>query len=337
MTPKSLIVLALITAVAVGSAVVVARTGDAGGAIADRGRVLAPDLVAKAGSIASIAVTTGKTTTTLARAGDGFVDATGYPASTDAVRSMLTSIATLTVAEGKTDKPDRYADLGLADPGADKGAATGIDIRTADGKSLVGLFVGTKDLTVGGSRGGQYVRLAGEAESYLVRGQVEVPAERSGWFDNELTDIKPGDLKTASLLTRTAGRFDFVRQNETIALATPPEGRERDEPKFTKLAYMFKSFVFVDVRKAGAAPADTAPSFAIETADGLRVAMTEVTGSGDADKGWVRVTASSADAKSADAAKAIAAKVDGYEFKVRPNLFEIFDWTLDTMMKAPAS
>lgn len=339
MTPKSLIVLAAVTAVAVGAAVMVAHTGSAGSAIADRGRVLVPDLMTKANAVASIVVTAGKTKTTLNRSADGFVDSTGYPANTDIVRTLVTSLATLTVAEGKTDRPDRYADLNLADPGADKGAAVEIGLKTADGGVVADVFTGAKDLSVGGSRGGQYVRLAGETKSFLVRGQVEVPADRAGWFDSELCDIKPGELKAATLTNHAGVSLSFVKgtTGENLMFATPVEGKTPDEPKFTKLTYMFKAFDFIDVRKAAAEAPAGAASFKAETVDGLVVTMTEVAGADSADKGWVRITAATTDAKAEAAAKAVIAKTDGYEFQIKPNYVDIFGWGVDDMVKAPAS
>jgi hypothetical protein len=115
MTPKSLIGLAVVTAAAVVAAVVIAGGSAADSAVADRGRALLPDLVKTSASVDSLAITVGKDTTTLKRDGDRFVDASGYPARIDTVRKLVSSLATLTIDEDKTDKSDRYVDLGLAD------------------------------------------------------------------------------------------------------------------------------------------------------------------------------------------------------------------------------
>lgn len=334
MTPKSLVVLAVVTAIAIGTAVVVARNDQAGSVIADRGRILVPDLVAKANSVASITVVKGKTTMTMTRSGDGFVDATGYPVKTEAVGTLLTSLATLTVAEGKTDRPDRYADLDLADPSADKGGATEIELKATGGATIATVFAGTKDMSVGGSRGGQYVRVDGAPKSYLVRGHVEMPEERADWFDARLVDVKPKDLKSAELVNRAGATIDFVKAGDSLALATPPDGKTPDETKFTKLAYMFQGFDFVDVRKATATPGGNAASFKVETADGLSVTMTECPSTGDADKDWIRISAAAVDPKAEDAVKAIAAKTDGYEFKIRSTYLDIFGWSVDDLVKA---
>lgn len=333
MTPKSLAILAVLTAAAVGTAIIEARNDQAGSAIADRGRVLIPDLVAKANSIGTITVTSGKTTTALTRVGDGFSDATGYPVKTETVRALVASLATLTVAEGKTDKPDRYADIGLADPDAAKGAATEIDVKTGDGASLANLYAGAKDLSVGGSRGGQYVRVGGEAKTYLVRGSVDLPSDRADWFDTRLVDVKPKDIVSARLINTAGTTIAFVKSGDSLALATPVEGKTPEQAKFTRLAYMFQGFDFEDVRKAGAAPAADAPSFRVETGDGLAVTMTALPAATDADKGWVRLAAEAVDPKSADAAKAIAAKVDGFEFRIKSTYADLFGWTVDDLVK----
>ncbi|WP_370675370.1 DUF4340 domain-containing protein [Pleomorphomonas sp. PLEO] len=333
MTPKSLIGLAAITAVAVAAAVVVAGGNSAGSAVADRGRVLLPDLVKTSASVERLAVTVGKDTTTLTRNGDRFVDASGYPARIDEVRKLVSSLAILTIDEDKTDKPDRYLDLGLADPAADKGAATKVALLDKEGKPLAAVYAGTKDYTVGGSRGGQYVRLDGNPQAYLVRGSLDMPAARADWFDARLTDIKPAALSKVTLTDASGATVDFTRTGDKLLPAALPDGKTPDEGKANRVTAFLQAFDFSDVRKETPASIGNTTRLRYETADGLAVTATAVPAADEAGKGWIRITAEAIDSKAADAAKAINDKAAGYEFKVNTIHTEMFGWTVASLAK----
>lgn len=334
MTPKSLIGLAVVTAVAVGAAVYVSGATNAGGAVADRGKTLLPDLVQKSASVAGIAITTGKDTATLNRVGEAFVDASGYPAKIEPVRKLVSSLATLTIDEDKTDKPERYVDLGLADPAADKGAATRVALLDKEGKPLAVVYAGTKDLSVGGSRGGQYVRLDGAPQTYLVRGSLDLPGGRADWFDARVADIKPADLAKVTLTDRTGASVDFVRNGDKLLPAALPDGKAPDEGKANRVTAFLQGFDFTDVRKETPASISGTTVLRYETTGGLAVTATAVPAADDAGKGWIRVKAEAIDPKAADAAKAINDKAAGYEFKVNTIHTEMFGWTAADLAKA---
>ncbi len=333
MTPKSLIGLAAVTAAAVVAAVVVAGGSAADSAVADRGRALLPDLVKTSASVETLAVTVGKDTTTLSRDGDRFVDSSGYPARIDSVRKLVSSLATLTIDEDKTSKPDRYVDLGLADPGAEKGAATKVALLDKQGKPVVAVYAGTKDYTVGGSRGGQYVRLDGGPQSYLVRGSLDVPMARADWFDARLTDLKPVALSKVTLTDTTGATADFLRSGDKLLPATLPDGKAPDEGKANRVTAFLQGFDFTDVRKETPASIGTATRLRYETTDGLAVTATAVPAADDAGKGWIRLNAEAIAPKATDAAKAINDKAAGYEFKVNTIHTEMFGWTVGSLAK----
>jgi hypothetical protein len=334
MTPKSLVGLAVVTAAAVAAAVMVAGGSAADSAVADRGRVLLPDLVQKADAVDSLAVTVGKDTTTLTRDGDRFVDASGYPARIDSVRKLVASLTTLTIDEDKTDKSDRYADLGLADPTAATGAATRVALIDKAGKPVVAaVYAGTKDYTVGGSRGGQYVRLDGNPQSYLVRGSLDVPTARADWFDARITDIKPATLSKVTLTDANGATVDFVRTGDKLLPAALPDGKAPDEGKANRVTAFLQGFDFTDVRKETPASIANTTRLRYETADGLTVTATAVPAADEAGKGWIRIAAEAADPKAADTAKAINDKAAGYEFKVNTIHTEMFGWTVASLAK----
>lgn len=333
MTPKSLIGLAVVTTAAVIAAVVVAGGTAADSAVADRGRALLPGLVKSSASVERLVVTAGKDTTTLTRDGQSFIDTSGYPAQIEGVRKLVSSLATLTIDEDKTDKPDRYVDLGLADPAAGEGAATKVELLDKDGKPIAVVYAGSKDYTVGGSRGGQYVRLEGSPQSYLVRGSLDMPTARADWFEARLTDIKPAELAKVTLTDASGASVDFLRIGDKLLPAALPDGKAPDEGKANRVTAFLQGFDFTDVRKETPASIGNATRLRYETSNGLAVTATAVPATDDAGKGWIRIVAEAIDPKAADAAKAINGKTAGYEFKVNTIHTEMFGWTVASLAK----
>lgn len=327
---KSFLALAGVTALAVALAAVLTVRSDAGGAIAGRGVPLLPDFAAKANGIGRVAVTTGGGTTTLTRAGDGFTDQSGFPARIEAVRELVSGLSTLTVEERKTDRPARYADLDLADPGAAKGAGTKVELVAADGTSIADVVLGSRDPTVGGSRGGQFVRVEGQPQTYLARGAVTLPATRSGWFETRLVAVPAADITRVTLAPRGGEPILLTREGDALALAAPPADRAPDKAKISQLASLFEGVDFTDVRKAGSA-AGNGPTLAAETGAGLRVTLSEVS------DGWARITAEATSDGAGAAAKAIADKTRGFEFRLAPSVTGPLGWTVQDLTTAPPS
>jgi hypothetical protein len=145
-----------------------------------RGETVIPMLMAKANDITGISIRDGADTFVIERRDNRFVASdSGYPVKTDAVSDVVASSAGLTFQEARTSDPARYGDLGFADPGAND-AGKEITFRTAGGE-LASFIVGNSDTTVGGPTGGIFIRLKGQPQTFLVRGNVQLPpGGRSG-------------------------------------------------------------------------------------------------------------------------------------------------------------
>ncbi|MEM9029592.1 MAG: DUF4340 domain-containing protein, partial [Pseudomonadota bacterium] len=178
MTPKSFLALATATLVAVLLAMVTSSTSNTGNVIADRGESFVSGLAEKANSIASITTVTSDGTTTVTKKGNTFVDASGFPIKDETARQLVTSLALLSIEERKTDVADRHADLELAAPDAKSGAGQRITLKDSGDRVVADVIAGRREFTVGGTRGGQYVRNASDTQAYLVRGTVNVPSGR---------------------------------------------------------------------------------------------------------------------------------------------------------------
>ncbi|MEZ5729785.1 MAG: hypothetical protein R3E48_18450 [Burkholderiaceae bacterium] len=111
MTPKGLTMLAIATAAAVAGAALSAGAWQTGNGEESRGERFLPELADQANRIDSIRVRTGGWQVSLAKRGERFVDASGFPARLETIRDLVTGLAGLTIEERKTARPERYAEL----------------------------------------------------------------------------------------------------------------------------------------------------------------------------------------------------------------------------------
>lgn len=330
MNTKHLTTLAALAAFSVAATALVLRTSAPTVASDRRGERVVPSLIAKANDITGISIRDGADTLAIERRDNRFVAAdSGYPVKTDAVRDVVASSAELSFEESRTADPARYGDLGLADPGAkeaNKDAGKEITLRTAGGE-LASFVVGNRDATVGGATGGVFIRLKGQPQTFLARGNVRLPSSRSDWFVVFDLNVKRNEIKKVEL---TGGGRDDVTANANaekpgdLVLANVPEKRAADTFKVSRLATLVESFTFQDVRKASK-PADDARRMVVDAGEGLRLVVTAV---GDITEGWVQISAEATNDAAKDKAKLIASKVDGYDFRVPSNQAEILGWTI---------
>jgi hypothetical protein len=326
MNAKHLTTLAVLAAISVGVAAWVLQTSAPTVASDRRGDAVVPSLVDKANDITGLSIRDGAGTLAIERRDNRFVAAeSGYPIKTDAVRDIVASSAELQFQEARTKDPARYGDLGLADPGA-KDAGKEVTFRTAGGE-LASFVVGNRDTTVGGATGGVFIRLKGQPQTFLARGDVRLPAVRSDWFVGFDLDVKRNEIKKVEL---TGGGRDTLTASANadkpgeLVLADVPEQRSPDSFKLSRLATLVESFAFQDVRKA-TKPAEDARRMVVDAGEGLRLTFTTL---GDVTEGWVQIAAEATSDAAKDKAKLIASKVDGYDFRLASNQAELLSWTV---------
>jgi hypothetical protein len=326
MNAKHLTTLSALAAISVGLTAWVLQTSAPTVASDRRGETVVPSLVAKANDLTGLSVRDGAGTLAIERRDNRFVAAdSGYPIKTDAVRDVVASSAELAYEESRTADPARYGDLGLADPGA-KEAGKEISFRTAGGE-LASFVVGNRDATVGGPAGGIFIRVKGQPQTFLARGDVRLPAVRSDWFVGFDLDVKRNEIKKVEI---TGGGRDSVTasanpdQPGDLVLANVPEKRSPDTFKVSRIATLVESFTFQDVRKASK-PAEDARRMVVDAGEGLRLVFTAL---GDLTEGWVQIAAEATNDAAKDKAKLIASKVADYDFRLPSNQAEILGWTI---------
>lgn len=333
MTLRSLAVLGVITAVAVAAAVATSFSWSTRDAVSDRGVTLLPDVAKQIGDIATISIKTEDQEITLKREGDAFAEAeSGFPVKQDVVRNLMASVALLNIEEKKTTDATRHAELNLAAKDAEKGAGEWVSFASKNGDEIAAVIAGKTDFTVGGIRGGQYVRRADEDQTYLVRGSVKLPYGRSGWFETKLLEVKPETVVSAEITKGADKQAALTQVGGALKLVNLPEGKVVDDTKIGQLTRLFQNLTFIDVRKkANTAKAD-APSVSIATADGLSVKLVSL--GVTEDKGhWVQIVASGETPEAKTVLADVAKKLETYEFKVSGSKIAPIDWTSADLTK----
>ncbi|HEY7301699.1 MAG TPA: DUF4340 domain-containing protein [Xanthobacteraceae bacterium] len=290
-----------------------------------RGERVLPGLADNANQITGLTVRKDADTLSMERRDAGFVAAdSGFPVKTDAVRDLLASSLELTFEEGRTTDASRYGDLGLADPGQPNGG-TEVALRTASG-DVADFIVGNHDGTVGGPVGGEFIRLKDAPQTWLVRGNVRLPSGRSDWFEAFDFGVKRSEIHKIEV---SGGARDAVTVTAVadkpgeFTLENVPEKRVEDTYKVSRLTSPIESFRFEDVRKATKLPDDPRRLVA-DVGDGLRISLTSA---GEPSDGWVQIGVEAMSDGARDKAKAIAAKADGFDFRLPSTEAEVLGWT----------
>ncbi|MEZ5659642.1 MAG: DUF4340 domain-containing protein [Burkholderiaceae bacterium] len=336
MRPASLTLLAVVTAAAIAVAVSLNAVRGSGGADAARGELFVPGLVDRINDVQRVEIEDRAGRTILRREGEGFVDDSGFPANQAIVRDLLTNLSVLSIEEAKTDRPDRYAELNLAEPSAKEGAARRVRVLAGD-QMLADVLVGKTESSVGGTRGGLYARREGEARSWLLRGAVELPGARAGWFDNRLLELKSDQLQSLTLDDGTArARLYRPEGARELALQDVPDGRSADASKVGQLAGTLGSLRFADLRKSGpGSGAGGGPVLTAVTRDGMTVRLIQTEHNADAKSRWVRLEVSGS--TNSDAAKVaeLERRFKGFEFELRGVSAEMLGSKADSFLALP--
>ena len=146
----------------------------------------------------------------------------GYPADVGKIRNTLISLAEGRIVEPKTANPDFYDRLGVEDVASDD--AGGLAVTLTGTESPVDVIVGD---TEGASQ--RYVRVAEQAQSFLIDQDPEVGAETAEWLATEILAI-PGPRMARVTVMHPDGEVVSVSKADpdqtNFDVEALPEGRE---------------------------------------------------------------------------------------------------------------
>jgi hypothetical protein len=325
MKPTSFAALAVVTVLAMVVAIATYGAQNRWSQAKVSGASLAPNLAVQAPRIARIELKQGDKTLTLARDKEAWTlaDRGGYPVKADAVRALLVKLAQAELVESKTSNKERYGQLELEDPVGKDAKSRLLRVLDDKGAAIVEAIVGKKRFDAfGASKGGTYVRKPGDAQTWLSNAELDVSLAVRDWVQPGVLDLAAA--KIAKVTIEIPGEEPLVIARDEKdpgkhALAGIPEGKKLKEGAgIDGIVRGVGSIELEDVRKPAAAapgtPGGEAGVAKIEADGGLAVTLRlrkegedywlalEATGDGDAKK----------------PADEIAAKAQGWEFKVPP-------------------
>ena len=193
-----------------------------------------------------------------------------YPADDSKVRKLLITLADAKIVEQKTSNPEQYATLGVEDT---KGAnATGLRIELAGTPKPVDLIVGKQG--VGGSS--NYVRRAGEPQSWLINAQVDTSATPDAWLRKDIIDVSADRMQSATVSVKDGKPYTAsknTRAEQNFAVDGLPKGKSLSAPTAANSVAMALTGLSLSEVKPASAFQSTPPAAhaTFKTFDGLVV------------------------------------------------------------------
>lgn len=323
MTPRTFILTALAALVTTLAALIAYASANPWSQVRANGAKLAPALAGNA-KIGSIVLGTGPSALTLVQQDKKWMikERAGYPAETEPVRALLVKLGQAELVEPKTRNPDRYALLELEDPTAKDAKSKALRVLDDKGVPLVDVVIGKRRWDAFGSaKGGTYVRLARDPQTWLASVDLDLPLEVRRWIKPEIVAVDGAKVTELALQVPGEEKLEIERKDGKAAYkAFPPDGSKlKDANAAEALIRATCNLDAEDVRKANAtAPADGQTVATFKTDQGLAVTARLRK---DGEAYWATVSATGEGPAKA-AADEMNARTAGWEFKVPSTKFE---------------
>lgn len=273
MTSRRLLILVVIAIVAIGAGVWLAGRQGSSSPTAEAG-ALYPELKEQLNAVNAVHIYKAgdARVVELKKQGESWTvsERDNYPADDGKVRKLLIAIADAKVLEEKTSKPESYATLGVEDT---KGAgATGLRVDLVGAPKPVSLIVGKQ----GAGARSNYVRRAGEPQSWLINSTIDTSATPEAWLRKDIVDVSADRIQSAKVETKGAKPYTAAkntRADADFAVEGLPKGKSLSSPSAANsVATALTGLSLSDVRAASAFQSTPpAAKATFKTFDGLIV------------------------------------------------------------------
>jgi len=201
MNTKSFFALCAAAAVSVALAVVAVSSQPSFESADAGGELLFPKLVSDINRLKTVIVRGKDGTYTIDRDGQTwrFRERDNYLADDKKVNELVLRLARMAKLEAKTKLEDRYERLDLNAPDAKDSRAKQVTLLDKDGKTIADVIVGKRKFTLGSKEGGTYVRLPGDAQTWLAVGELNPGDKARDWLKRDVADIKDKQIKRVSV------------------------------------------------------------------------------------------------------------------------------------------
>jgi hypothetical protein len=191
----------------------------------------------------------------------------GFPADDAKVRKLLLSLANAKLREEKTSNAENYASLNVEDVSGED--ASGIRVEVAGVQPPVNLIVGKP----GTSLDTQYVRKAGEKQSWLVDADFDTTSVPQDWLRKTLFEISADRIQSATIQAKGAKPYTAAKDAKADAdfsIVGLPKGKKLTSPSAANtLATALTGVALSDVHPAAEFEGSPDVTATYQTFDGL--------------------------------------------------------------------
>src|SRR6056300_961196 len=336
MTNKKFISLIVISILLAVSAAVSINMNTQNYSFQNRGEVFLKGFTQNINNVNRISIESFDNTIDLVKRNNSYTSASGYPLKKGMWENLITSLSLLRIEESKTNSPERHEDLNLKSPELNQsvdesdGYATKITLKKNDGTVFSSILFGKTDPSVGGLSGGQFARMNGDNQSYLLKGAIRMPGSKSDWFESLLFSIKNEDFIRATL-KKDNKIFEIENIKNSLKITYPLNPNfNPDQEKLTDIRDVIESFYFYDVKKSLTSYPNNLPTLSYETKNGLILSISSVDPK-EKGENWVIIKVPSNDPKSKELSEEIKNKTSGFEFLANINTSNILRWNLEDL------
>ncbi len=244
--------------------------------------LLYPGLLAKVNDVHSITVGSAKQSFTITRPekGDGpwvMAQKENYPADPDQVKAAVVGIAGLKTVAPRTDRPDLYDEIGVADIDKPDSSAIQLVLKNGAGKTLAALLVGkTSSYATDTSPALLYARKVGDRRSWLVQGRLDAHAESTAWLKTQILQVPRTSVMQVDVTPTEGPAFTLARptsKEENFAVSGLPKGVNPKITNVNGIAAALDLVTFDDVTRADKVDFAKAALVIYHTFDGLVVTV----------------------------------------------------------------
>ena len=301
MSPRAVMVLAVVTAIALAGAIAALVAEPRASAVSSEDRLVLAGLAERMSDVTRIEIIRAEASFAMTRDPSGswsIPTKGGFAATADRVRELLVGLGDLRYREAKTGRPERHARLNVEDPGAENAQSSLVTLRDATGQELGSVIVGRpRSYVFGAKEQGTYIRLPGDPQAWLATGRVDAGAGFRDWVYRNIIDLEMDAIRAMTVrqpdgtelkVFRGEGEPDYVVAGDPAL----PSGQQLDQ---SEVNFLSTGLAYLDLDDVAAAPAFAFPD-AFHTAeltmfDGRRI-IAETAETAEAGGGaWVRLRA----------------------------------------------
>jgi len=151
-----------------------------------------------------------------------------YPADFKKIYEFILSVLQIKPVQMVTEKKDYYDRFGVKDHGENSNSKM-ISLNDKDNRELLKIILGQERAVSKGMPGGQYMRIFGKNQVYLISKELDAPSEPADWLNKDILDVQRKDIRSIAVSAPQEEEKVLLSkkdQNSEFELDHIPEGKK---------------------------------------------------------------------------------------------------------------